>query len=67
MQIFEDQTLDIFQPLRDPNLPDTFPPGELPDISILDTSPFNLDYFNLDTLDDIDWPTNTESWMQPPC
>jgi hypothetical protein len=40
--------VDIFQPLLDPEMLDLFPDGELPDFSAFDTSPLNLDHFDLE-------------------
>jgi hypothetical protein len=42
------QTLDIFQPLLDPEMLDLFPNGELPDFSAFDTSSLNLDHFDFE-------------------
>lgn len=42
-------TLDIFQPLLDPEMLDLFPNGELPDLSAFDTSSLNLDHFEFDS------------------
>lgn len=41
-------TLDIFQPLLDPEMLDLFPNGELPDLSAFDTSTLNLDHFDFE-------------------
>jgi hypothetical protein len=46
----EGQNLDLFHPLFDPEMLELFPDGELPDLSLLETTPMNLDY-----LDMTDW------------
>ncbi|KAK6371287.1 hypothetical protein LTS17_009018 [Exophiala oligosperma] len=48
--IVPNHTIDIFHPLLDPQMLDLFPDGDVPDLSQFDTSPFNLDYFDLEML-----------------
>lgn len=48
--LIPNQTIDIFHPLLDPQMLDLFPDGDVPDLSQFDTSPFNLDYFDLEML-----------------
>ncbi|KIX03502.1 uncharacterized protein Z518_07055 [Rhinocladiella mackenziei CBS 650.93] len=50
LTLAENQTLDIFHPLLDPQMLELFPDGDLPDLSPFDTSPFNLDYFDFERL-----------------
>ncbi|KEF57342.1 uncharacterized protein A1O9_05259 [Exophiala aquamarina CBS 119918] len=42
--------IDIFQPILDPEMIELFPGGDLPDLSLFETSPLNLDYFNIEEL-----------------
>lgn len=43
----EYQNLDLFHPLFDPEMLELFPDGKLPDLSLLVTSPFSLDYLDM--------------------
>lgn len=52
----QNQTLDIFHPLLDPEMLELFPNGELPDPSIWETGTLNLDY-----LDTTDWNSTAGS------
>ncbi|KAK5283854.1 hypothetical protein LTR07_008212 [Exophiala xenobiotica] len=47
----QDPTLDIFQPLLDPEMLDLFPNGELPDFSAFDAIPLDLDHFDFGGLE----------------
>jgi hypothetical protein len=43
------QTMDIFQPLLDPDVMDLFPNGELPELSAFDSCALNLDHFDFES------------------
>lgn len=45
----DNQFLDIFQPLSDPEMAELFPHGELPNLPIFAENPSILDYFDLET------------------
>ncbi|KAK6382038.1 hypothetical protein LTS17_003923 [Exophiala oligosperma] len=50
-QTFADQTLDIFHAGHGPQFQNFFPDDDMPDLSIFDPSSFNLDWHDLNPLD----------------
>lgn len=48
----DNHSLDLFQPLLDPDMLDLFPSGELPDMSAFESGVWDLDHFEIDDWND---------------
>ncbi len=53
LSAIDNESLDIFQPLVDPDMLDLFPSGELPDMSVFESGAWNLDQFEMEGWNDI--------------